>query len=120
MNRWFIPGAWAATVGAQFRITPDKSSGIDGPVDVEVLDLVPERRLVMQWSANTLHAEMVWELAPTDSGCRLLVVQTGFLGTPQSVRARQVRAAYWYMFARALPALLADATGAGAANRAGP
>lgn len=107
LDGWFIPGGWQPVAGAQFRITPGTDQGLPGPVDVEVLEVVAGRRLVMQWSADTLHAEMTWELVPTGSGCRLSVAQSGFLGTPQSVRARQLRSAYWQMFARALPAMLA-------------
>src|SRR5581483_9084611 len=95
---WFVPGGWQLQAGAQFGITPAGDTGLPAQVDVEVLEVVAGRRVVMQWSADTLHAEMTWNLAPTGTGCRLAVVQTGFLGTPQSVRARQARAAYWHMF----------------------
>lgn len=106
LDQWFLPGGWALARGAVFQLRSASGTGAAGLIDVEVLEVVAGQRLVMQWTGPTLHTEMTWSLLPRPAGCRLSVVQSGFLGTPQSVRALELRTRYWQMFGSGLPAVL--------------
>lgn len=106
LDQWFIPGDLGTTVGAQYQLRPRDTDGLGGSVDVEILAAVEPERLVMQWTGEKLHTEMTWVLRDTPTGSRLSIVQTGFIGTPQSVRRQQLRGAYTALFTQALPAAL--------------
>jgi uncharacterized protein YndB with AHSA1/START domain len=105
-EQWFIPGTFGTTVGAHYQLRPAEDTGLAGPIDVEVLEAVEEQRLVMQWTGERLHTEMTWALLGTAGGSRLSVVQSGFIGTPQSVRRAELRKAYTILFMQALPTVL--------------
>ncbi|MEN3309845.1 MAG: hypothetical protein V7603_6047 [Micromonosporaceae bacterium] len=106
LDRWFLPGTLGTTIGAHYQLRPGETDGLAGPIDVEVLEAVEEQRLVMQWTGEKLHTEMTWALMTTPDGSRLSVVQTGFIGTPQSVRRTELRQAYTFLFMQALPPVL--------------
>ena len=111
LERCVMPGGWVVTPGAGFRLHPAHRTGVDGPIDVEVLHVDTEQRLVMQWTGPRLHSQVIWALTPTPGGCRLSVAHTGFFGTPQTRRAQQLRAAYHEGFARRLPTILGEHAG---------
>jgi uncharacterized protein YndB with AHSA1/START domain len=106
LDQWFIPGTFGTTIGAHYQLRPREGDGLAGPIDVEVLEAVEPQRLVMQWTGEKLHTEMTWVLMTTVAGARLSVVQTGFIGTPQSVRRTELRQAYTLFFVQMLPTVL--------------
>jgi uncharacterized protein YndB with AHSA1/START domain len=65
LRRWspIVPDRPLVSSGpAQIRENPD-----DTPVDGEVLEVEPPRRLVHRWGPDVLR----WRLTPTETGCRL-------------------------------------------------
>lgn len=103
LARWFMSTDLAARPGGRYRAFPGTLPGFSGPFDIEVDAALPVERLAMRWSGDQLHAQVVWELERTAEGCRLRVVQSGFLGVNGTVRRRELRRAYAEMFDDNLP-----------------
>ena len=65
----------------QFRDKPKKVVGWNGITDCEVLEVVPERRLVFSFSSATdTPTRVIWELEPVHGGTRVRFRHTGFTG----------------------------------------
>ena len=75
---WLMPNNFEPTVGHSFRFEVDPTVGSCGvsAVACEVLEVVPERRLVYSWVdvprkagvAQTRPGRVIWELEPTADG----------------------------------------------------
>jgi uncharacterized protein YndB with AHSA1/START domain len=120
--QWFMPTDFVARKHTPFRFHPTGLAGFQGPIDVEISHLTPPSRLTMQWRGEQLHSQVIWELEPTDAGCRLIVEHTGFLGLRGHQRRRELIATYGLLFGERLPATvdqLADAGGTIPRQRSG-
>ncbi|MDQ7904839.1 SRPBCC domain-containing protein [Phytohabitans sp. ZYX-F-186] len=106
LTRWFMPGDLEPIQGSQFQLLPDALPGFDGPIAGQVLEVSAERRLVMRWKGEQLHARVAWELRPKPEGCLLMVSQSGFLGVRGSARRQALVATYDRLFGERLPAVL--------------
>ncbi|GAB3516579.1 SRPBCC domain-containing protein [Phytohabitans suffuscus] len=106
LSRWFIPGDIEPIQGSQFQLLPDALPGFDGPISGQVLEVSAERRLVMRWRGEQLHARVTWELKPTPDGCLLMVSQSGFLGVRGSARRQALVSTYDRLYGERLPAVL--------------
>jgi uncharacterized protein YndB with AHSA1/START domain len=62
----------------QFRAQP--VGGWDGVVHGQVLELEPERRLVLAWRSNVIDTKVTFLLDPVAGGTRLTLLHTGFEG----------------------------------------
>jgi uncharacterized protein YndB with AHSA1/START domain len=114
LGEWFMPTDLVPEVGGRFTLEPGTLAGFLGPVSGELTELAPPRRLVMLWQGEKLHTRVVWELTAADDGCRLQIVQSGFIGAPAALRGRALRDTYTRLFAERLPATLERlASGAG-------
>ena len=87
--RWvrMTPSGFVAAVGARFTFRTDPAGAWDGTIRCEVLEVVPERRLVWSWrggdAANTgygapLDTVVTITLTPSDAGTHLRIVHSGF------------------------------------------
>ncbi|MGH3683363.1 MAG: SRPBCC family protein, partial [Natronosporangium sp.] len=114
LGAWFMPTDLEPREGSRFTLDPGTLAGFLGLVSGELLEVVAEHRLVMLWQGEKLHTRVVWELAETAAGCRVQLVQTGFIGAPAALRRRALRDTYIRLFAEQLPAVLDRiATGTG-------
>jgi uncharacterized protein YndB with AHSA1/START domain len=84
LARWLAPTDMRAVPGARFSIAPKGVIG-DEPIDCEVLEAEPHRRLSYRWRAEgqggqaALDTIVTWILDPTpDGGTRLRLVHEGF------------------------------------------
>lgn len=105
-DEWFLRSE-APVPGGLLTFLPDGMLAFLGPVSAQVTELVAPTRLAMRWRGEQLDTSVVWELAETAGGCRVRVVQSGFIGAPVTPRRRKLRAAYAQRFGEDLPALLA-------------
>ena len=108
MNEWFIPTDLAPIAGGVYRAFPPSGlAGFTGPFDVDILEVVEHQRLRMRWRGEQLHSEVVWELAESDPGVSLGVVQSGFLGLSGDQRRTELAGTYESLFREKLPVVLA-------------
>ena len=94
MGAWLMENDFhEPTVGHrfQFRDKPKRIVGWDGVTDCEVLEVVPERRLVFLFGTGRdgfPATRVTWELEPTKEGTRVRFRHSGFTG----LRGRLMRA----------------------------
>ena len=85
---WLMPNDFRAEVGHRFTFRSEPTPGWDGVVYCEVLEIVPERRLVYSWRGGshdlTDHGDQLdtivnWTLFSTqEGGTKLLLEHAGF------------------------------------------
>jgi len=79
--RWLMENDFAPEVGRKFQFRAQPVGGWDGVVHGEVLELEPERRLVLAWKSNVIDTKVTFLLEPLgDGGTRLTLAHTGFRG----------------------------------------
>jgi uncharacterized protein YndB with AHSA1/START domain len=113
LARWFMPSDLQAIQGSKFQLLPDALPGFDGPIAGQVLEVSAERRLVMRWKGEQLHARVAWEIKGKPEGCLLMVSQSGFLGVQGSARRQALVSTYDRLFGERLPAVLDGLAGKG-------
>jgi len=106
LAEWFLPGDLSPVVGHRFVITPDGQAGFIDPIEAEVLEADPPRRLAMRWLAPELDARVSMSLVRVPGGCRLTLRQSGFFGMQGLLRRRVLHRVYTEMLGRRLPDLL--------------
>jgi uncharacterized protein YndB with AHSA1/START domain len=77
---WLMPNDFEPRVGHRFQFRSKPMGGWDGIVNCEVLELVPERRLVITWVSNVIDTKVTFLLEPAGPGTRLTLLHTGFTG----------------------------------------
>lgn len=117
--RWLMPAhGFAAVVGNRFTYETTPSGRWDGIIHCEVLEVVPNQRLVYSWKGG--HAENVgygslletvvtWTLAPVESGSgtRVRLVHSGFV-LPVNDTAYRNMSDGWTKVVRKLDAMSAE------------
>ncbi len=118
MGEWFLPTDLAPVAGGVYRVFPPPGTpGFTAPFDVDVLEVVAPQRILQLWQGEQLHTEMLWEITPTDDGCHLRVVQSGFLGLAGESRRGELLELYETLFQQRLPAVLERLAGTDSAAR---
>ncbi len=64
--------------GAEFKFQRDPMPGWDGIVNCRVLDIDAPRRLSYAWLAGDIDTVVTFTLAPSATGTKLVIVQSGF------------------------------------------
>jgi uncharacterized protein YndB with AHSA1/START domain len=79
LSQWLLPvfGHQLAP-GAAFTFKTQPQPGWDGVVDCRMLEVDAERRISWRWVVGDIDTVVTFTLAPTTSGTRLLLVQSGF------------------------------------------
>jgi uncharacterized protein YndB with AHSA1/START domain len=77
---WLMPNDFEPRVGHRFQFRSKPVGGWDGIVNSEVLELVPERKLVITWTSNVIDTRVAFLLEPEGAGTRLTLLHTGFKG----------------------------------------
>jgi len=78
--RWLMESDFEPRVGHKFQFRAKPVGGWDGIVNCEVLELVPDRRLVITWTSNVIDTKVSFLLEPAGAGTRLTLLHTGFKG----------------------------------------
>ena len=79
LTEWLLPVAeLALEPGAAFTFTAPPQPGWDGIVNCRFLEIERQRKLSWTWVVGDIDTVVIFTLAPTDSGTRLSLVQSGF------------------------------------------
>ena len=86
--RWLMPAeGFQAVVGNRFTYKTTPAGAWDGTIHCEILEVVPNQRLVYSWQGghednvgygSRLETIVSWTLARADKGTRVRVVHSGF------------------------------------------
>jgi uncharacterized protein YndB with AHSA1/START domain len=75
---WLMANDFEAKVGHRFTLRTQPVGGWNGIIDCEVLAVEPPERLSYTWASMGLESVVTFTLAPTASGARLRMEQSGF------------------------------------------
>ena len=79
LAQWLLPVVdLRLEEGAEFTFKTQPYPGWDGTVDCRFLEIDPQRKLRYAWTVPFLDTVVTFTLAPTPSGTRLSLVQSGF------------------------------------------
>jgi uncharacterized protein YndB with AHSA1/START domain len=87
ISRWLMPNDFEPVIGRRFTFTAKPMGSWDGVVHCEVLEVVPNEKLVYSWKGGSddnpaygsrLDSIVTWTLTPADGGTRLRLVHSGF------------------------------------------
>jgi uncharacterized protein YndB with AHSA1/START domain len=88
IGRWFmVPMGFEAKVGNRFTYQTTPAGEWDGVIHCEVLEVVPNERLVYSWKGghpsnkdygSRLETLVTWTISKADGGTRLRLVHSGF------------------------------------------
>jgi uncharacterized protein YndB with AHSA1/START domain len=89
MGRWLMtPTGFAPVAGNRFTYQTTPAGEWDGLIQCEVLEAVPNQRLVYRWCGghdgnvgygSRLETVVTWTLSSTEAGTRLRLVHSGFV-----------------------------------------
>ena len=106
LAEWLLPVVGLELVpGAAFTLRTQAYPGWDGTVSCRLLEIEPLRKLSYTWTVPFLDTVVTFTLAPTDTGTRLTIVQSGF--TPEQKRESGGARYGWKMMGAKLVDLLA-------------
>jgi uncharacterized protein YndB with AHSA1/START domain len=85
--RWLMPNDFKPVGGHRFNFRTKPMGEWDGVIDCEVLEVVPNRKLVYSWKGGSdrnpgygskLDTVVTWTLTPVGEATRLRLVHAGF------------------------------------------
>ena len=100
IEQWLMKNDFEPVVGHRFDLRADW-----GVVGCEVLAVEPNRTLSYTWAAYGLESVVEWTLAPTATGTRLRMEQSGF--RQDQLQFYEVAKGGWQQFFAALEQVLA-------------
>jgi uncharacterized protein YndB with AHSA1/START domain len=105
LAEWLLPAiGLELEPGAEFMFKTQAYPGWDGTVNCRFLEIEPHRKLSYTWSVPFLDTVVTFTLAPSASGTRLSLVQSGF--TPDQKRESGGARYGWKMMGEKLVDLL--------------
>ena len=117
INRWLMAQKGFAPVkGTHFSFQTPPDGEWDGVIHCEVLEVVPNERLVYTWKSghesngvyvSRLDTVVTWTLARNDGGTRLRIVHSGFI-MPKNMSIFQNINAGWSKVVPKLIAIVAE------------
>jgi uncharacterized protein YndB with AHSA1/START domain len=79
LAEWLLPVInFKLEPGAEFTFKTQPYPGWDGTVSCRFVEIEPKRKLKYTWTVPFLDTVVTFTLAPTESGTRLSLVQSGF------------------------------------------
>ena len=75
---WLMANDFEAKVGHRFTLRSNPVAGWNGIIDCEVLAVEPPERLAYSWASMGLQSVVTFTLAPTATGARVRMEQSGF------------------------------------------
>lgn len=97
---WLMKNDFEPVANHRFRLSADW-----GVVDCQVRTIEPNRALSYSWDTKDLESVVTWTLAPTDTGTRLRMEQTGF--RPEQTAYHRGATVGWPRFFAALEEVVA-------------
>ena len=84
--QWLMPNDFEPVLGKRFTFKTKPMGGWDGVVQCEVLEMVPNEKLVYSWKGGSddsptlakLDSIVTWTLTPANGGTLLKLVHSGF------------------------------------------
>ena len=87
---WLMANDFEPKVGHRFTLRTQPVGGWNGVIDCEVLAVEPPQRLSYTWASMGLESVVTFTVAPTASGARLRMEQSGFpVDAPQNIRGAE-------------------------------
>ncbi len=88
LAQWLMPNDFKPIVGHKFQFgaKPKFPLGFDGKIYCEVLEIIPNQKLVYSWRGGlskenpSLNSTVIWTLTPADNGTVLTLEHKGFKG----------------------------------------
>lgn len=117
IGRWLMPNDFAPEVGRRFTFRTRPMGSWDGVVHCEVLEIVPQRKLVYSWKGGSrenatygsvLDTVVTWTLSPVAGGTHLRMVHAGFR-SPDNDFAFNAMSPGWGRILQSIPRVIADA-----------
>jgi uncharacterized protein YndB with AHSA1/START domain len=117
IGRWLMPNDFVAEVGRRFTFRTRPMGDWDGVVHCEVLELVPQEKLVYSWKGGSrgnagygsaLDSVVTWTLAPAAGGTHLRMVHAGFR-SPDNDVAFDAMNPGWSRILQSIPRVIAEA-----------
>jgi len=106
LAEWLLPAiGLELEPGAEFMFKTQPYPGWDGTVNCRFIEIEPQRKLSYTWTVPFLDTVVTFSLAPSASGTRLSLVQSGF--TPEQKRESGGARYGWKMMGGKLVDLLA-------------
>ncbi len=100
IGRWLLPPAgFEPVVGNHFSFQTPPDGEWDGVIRCQVLEIVPNKRLVYSWKSgmqsnagyvSRLDTLVTWTLSKIDGGTRLHLVHSGFVTPKNDVAYRNI------------------------------
>jgi len=104
---WLMANDFQPIVGHRFTLRTQPVGGWNGQIDCEVLAVEPPERLSYSWASMGLQSVVTFTLAPTATGARLRMEQSGFpVDATQNIRGAQYG---WTKFLNKLEPVVARA-----------
>ncbi|HEY6632841.1 MAG TPA: SRPBCC domain-containing protein [Rhizobiaceae bacterium] len=123
--RWLMPAeGFAPREGNRFTYKTTPAGKWDGTIHCEVLEVVPNERLVYSWQGghetnvgygSRLHTIVTWRLFRVEGGTRVRVVHSGFV-LPKNDTAFRNMSEGWKKVVRNLGAVVAEDGSSGKLN----
>lgn len=88
LAQWLMPNDFKPIVGHKFQFgaKPKFPLGFDGRIYCEVLEIIPNKKLVYTWRGGlskenpSLNSIVIWTITPTENGAVLTLEHKGFKG----------------------------------------
>lgn len=117
ISRWLMPAeGFEAVAGNRFTYKTTPAGEWDGTIHCEVLEVVPNKRLVYSWKGgheanvgygSKLETIVTWLLTPAANGTRVRLVHSGFV-LPRNDTAYRNMSEGWKKVVRKLDATTAE------------
>ena len=105
IEEWLMNNDFSPRVGHRFNLRRTPKPHVNIVIDCQVLIVEPNKTLSYTWSAFDLESVVTWTLAPTGTGTRLRMEQSGF--RPDQKRAYGGAKGGWRQFFANLEQVLA-------------
>ena len=114
LSQWFMKNDFKAEVGHHFNFRDKPRPGVawDGIVYSEVLEVVPDKKLVYTWKGGpkpgviTLDTVLTWTLTPKDNGTLVRLEHRGYKGLKNYFSSLIMEKGYKLKVLKRLSALL--------------
>jgi uncharacterized protein YndB with AHSA1/START domain len=96
---WLSTSRFVVTDEGHFSVHPVAVNGLEDQIDGQIVSVERPHRIVMRWEAPNLHTLVTVTLRETETGCRLTLLQRGFLGPQGTMRRRVLQRSYTQLLA---------------------
>jgi len=116
--RWLMPNDFELVVGKRFNFRTKPMGDWDGVVHCEVLEIMPNRKLVYSWKGGSksnlkyrsaLDTIVTWTLTPVEGGTHLRLVHAGFR-SPENDSAFDAMSPGWGRVVQTIGSIAAERT----------